>query len=404
MARPKNPSFAWLLAATTSGGLGEGISLSVLPLLMATVTRDPFLVGLLQTAAALPWTLFGLQAGAFVDRWDRARVLVVCDVVRAGLAGLLGLAVLTGLAEVTSLLVFAFTTSVATVMFRAADAAVLPSLVARDDLAQANGRLQAGQTVTASFIGPGLGGLIFTLAHSFPVAVQTAAFVISAACLRRLPRRATTTTPSGLTLRKEIGQGLYHLWRDRTLRTLATATTLQGAGTWMLMAVFVLYALETLGAPAAGYGLLITAYAVGSLAGTALSPALQARLGTRVGLTSSALLGGLSIVGLAATRTFVAAAAGMLFLGVAIMVLNISTVTLRQQHTPEHLLGRVSSAFNVLNVATASVVGPISGLIASHFGLPAALATAGITFCAAALLLAAGLRTPGKTDTTLSES
>lgn len=399
MLRVKNRAFAWLLAATTSGGLGDGISLSVLPLLMATVTRDPFLVGLLQTAAALPWALFGLQAGALVDRWDRARVLFVCDLVRAGLAGLLVVAVWTGLVGVISLLLFAFTSAVATVVFRAAGAAVLPSLVASDDLALANGRLQAGQTITGSFIGPGLGGVVFAVAHAFPVAVQAVAFAVSAACLRRIPRRTTTRTRSGHTLRQEIGQGLHHLWTDRTLRALAAGTTLQGAGTWMLMAVLVLYALETLAAPAAAYGLLITAYAAGSLAGTALSSRLQARIGVRVRLASAALLGGLSILGLSATRTFAVAAVGMLVLGVAIMVLNISAVTLRQQHTPQHLLGRLSSAFNVLNVATAPVVGTVSGLIASHCGLPAALAAAGVTFCAAAPLLAVGLPSPAHTNT-----
>ena len=116
-------------------------------------------------------------------------------------------------------------------------------------------------------------------------------------------------------------------------------------------------------------------------------------------LASAALLGGLSIIGLSANHTFTAAAAAMLVLGVAIMVLNISAVTLRQQHTPQHLLGRVSSAFNVLNVATAPVLGTIAGLIASHFGLPAALAAAGITFSTAAPLLALGLPSPAHTST-----
>lgn len=396
--RSRSRPFAWLWTATSSGALGEGVSLSALPLLMASVTRDPVLVALLQTAAALPWALLGLQAGALVDRWDRVRVLFLADVVRAGLAALLGIAVLTGLTGVTSLLLFAFATSVATVMFRAADAALLPSLVAGDDLIRANGRLQAGQTITANFLGPGLGGFIFALAHWFPATVQAGAFAISAVCLRRLPHPSQPRPHSGSTLRAEVARGLQHLWTDRTLRALAAATTLQGAGTWMLMAVLVLYTLETLGAPAAGYGLLITAYAIGSLLGTTLCSAITRHLGARAGLTSAALLGGLSIVGLAVTRSFPVAAAAMLILGVAIMILNISTVTLRQQRTPKHLLGRVSSAFNVLNVATAPAVAPLSGLIGSHLGLPTALATAGITFCAAGPLLAVGLRSPQRTS------
>ena len=392
MQRSTNRPFAWLLAATGSSGLGEGISLSVLPLLMTTLTRDPVTVGLLQTAAALPWALFGLHAGALVDRWDRARTLFVCDLVRAAFAGLLGVAILAGRVEVITLLVFAFATSVATVIFRAADAAVLPSLVAGTELARANSRLQASQTISAGFVGPSLGGALFTLAHWFPATVQLITFALSAACLRRLPRRAGRRISRRTTLHSEIVEGLHHVRANRTLRALAAGTALQGAGTWMMMGVFVLYTLDTLGAPASGYGLLITAYAAGSLMGAGLAPRLQARLGARAVLTSAALLGGLTILGLAATRTFAVATAAMALLGVAILALNVSAVTLRQQHTPDHLLGRVSSAFTVLNVATAPVVGPVAGLIASHFGLPAALATAGVVFCAAAPFLAAGVR------------
>lgn len=389
--------FVWLWAATVSGGLGEGISLSALPLLMTTVTRDPLLVALLPAAAASAWAFFGLQAGALVDRWDRARVLFYADVARAGLAALLGVAVLVGLVTIASLLVFAFATSMATVLFRAADAAVLPSLVTRDELVRANGRLQAGQTVTASFLGPGCGGLIFALAPWLPSFGQAVAFAGSAVCLRRLPRRDEPRVRSGVPLRREVAQGLAQVWSDRTLRALAAGTTLQGAGTWMLMAVLVLYTLEILGAPAGGYGLLLTAYAAGSLLGAALCSTIRQRLGVWISLTSAALLGGLSIIALAATHTFLLGAAEMLTLGIAILILNISTVSLRQQRTPAHLLGRVSSTFHVLNVATAPVVAPISGLIASHFGLPAALAAAGVTFTAAAPLLAAGVRPSGRT-------
>lgn len=392
LIRPvNNRPFRWLWTATASGALGEGISLSAHPLIMASLTRDPLLVALLQTAAALPWALFGLQAGALADRWDRARVMFLADIARAALAAALGLIILLGLVHVTLLLVMAFTTSVATVMFRAADAALLPSLVTRTELPRANGRLKAGETITGSFVGPGLGAAIFALSRWAPALLQAAAFTISALCLQRLPRRQEPRASSGLGLRAEVAEGLHHLWTDRTLRALAGATTLQGAGTWMLMAVLVLYSLETLHAPPVAYGVLITAYAAGSLLGAAVAAAVQARLGTRLALTAAALIAGFSVISLALTRTFAVAATAMFILGVAAMTLNIIAVTLRQQRTPEHLLGRVSGAFGVLNVASAPAVAPISGLIGVHFGLPAALAVAGTCICAAAPLLAGGI-------------
>jgi MFS family permease len=155
MRMARNVSFRWLWTATSSGALGEGISWSVLPLVMASLTRNPLLVALLQTGAALPCALFGLQAGALADRWDRARVLVLAEVARAALAAVLVLLILLGLVHVTSLLFLAFATSVATVMFRAADSALLPSLVTSAELSQANARLKASGTIMGSFVGPG---------------------------------------------------------------------------------------------------------------------------------------------------------------------------------------------------------------------------------------------------------
>jgi MFS family permease len=173
-----------------------------------------------------------------------------------------------------------------------------------------------------------------------------------------------------------VGQRLRHLWAYKTLRSLASATTLQGAGTWMMMAVLVLYSLETLQAPAAAYGLLITAYAAGSLFGAGISAKLEVLLGTRWALSVSALAAGQSVLMLAFCRAFVLAAAAMAVLGVGSMILNVVTITLRQRRTPEAFRGRVSSAFSVLNVSSAPVVAPLSGLIASSWGVPAALFTA----------------------------
>jgi MFS family permease len=383
--------YAWLWSSTTSGALAEGISLSVLPLLISNLTRDPVVVSTLQVAAALPWLAFGLQAGALADRWDRARVLFFADAARTGLTTVLAVLVLFHSASVMVLLGFAFCSSIATVMFCSADGALLPSLVSSDELAEANGRLKTGTTITGNFVGPGLGSALFALTHSSPVFTQAAAFATSMLCLRALPKRLEPRGPSGLSLRSEITQGLTHVRRDRDLFTLAGTTTLQGIATWMLMAILVLYSLETLHASPAAYGLLFTIYAVGSLTGASLAGRIAARMKTRTSLTLTALLSGVALFILAATSTFAVAAAGMALLGMSGMILGILAVSERQRRTPEHLLGRVSGVFNVLNVGSAPVAAPISGLIAAHWGLPTAIAVCGLTFCLAAILLRLGL-------------
>jgi MFS family permease len=107
---------------------------------------------------------------------------------------------------------------------------------------------------------------------------------------------------------------------------------------------------------------------------------------------SAAALGGASIIGLSLTRNFALALPCMLIFGLAGMSLIIVGLTLRQRRTPNHLLGRVSSVFNVLNVAAALVAAPLSGFIAGRYGLPWAVGLAGGCICAAAPLLAVGLR------------
>lgn len=383
--------YAWLWSSTTSGALADGISLSVLPLLMSSLTRDPVLVSTLQVAAALPWLAFGLQAGALADRWDRARVLFFADVARTALTAALAVLVLFDLVSVVVLLGFAFCSSIATVMFRSADGALLPSLVSSDELPKANGCLLTGTTVTGNFIGPGLGSALFALTQASAVFTQAAAFATSMLCLRALPKRLQPHERRGLSLRTEISQGLKHIRQDRHLFTLAGTSTLQGIATWMLMAILVLYSLEVLEASPAAYGLLFTIYAIGSLAGASLAGRIAARVQTRTSLTLAALLSGISLFTIAMTSTFAVAAAGIALLGMSGMIFGILAVSERQRRTPEHLLGRVSGVFNVLNVGSAPIAAPISGLIAAHWGLPTAIAVCGLTFCLAAILLRIGL-------------
>lgn len=389
MARPGPTPFQWLWTASSSGALGDGITLSVLPLLMASLTRDPMIIASLQVAAALPWILFGLQAGALVDRWDRARVLMAADLARGTLVTALGVLVVVHAVSVAALLVFAVASTIAGILFRSAYVAVLPTLVPHDRLARANSQLKTGETITGTFIGPSLGSTTFTIAPWLPILGQAMAFAASVVCLWRLPRRAEPRTSSGLRLRTEIRQGLHHVWTDSVLRTIAIATLLQGAATSMLLAVLVLYTLQTLHAPAASYGFLITIYAIGSLGGATVTATILARAGTRRSLVFAGLAAGVSVAVLAMTHDFVIAAAGMAVFGVAAMVIGITEITVRQQRTPEHLLGRVSSAFNVLNVTPALVGAPIAGIIANTLGIAAALGTSAAIYVAAALILLA---------------
>jgi len=188
-------------------------------------------------------------------------------------------------------------------------------------------------------------------------------------------------------VRRDIAEGLTWVIHHRVLRPLATGTILLAAATGILLAVLVLHALETLRLPEAGYGVLITIYAVGSLGGAAISPQLRRRVDSKRSLMLAAALGAASIGTLALGTHIALAAVALAALGVATMVWNVTAMTLRQEATPDRLLGRTSSAFNILALGAGPIAAPIGGLIATVTNTTwALLAAAGLCACAVVLL------------------
>lgn len=378
--------FRWLLASTTSGSLADGIATTAMPLLLVGLTTDPLLVALLQVALGLPWLMFSLHVGVLVDRLDRRTILWVADASRAVLAAMLVLLVAVDAVSVPLLLVVAFLEGTATVVFRAASPAMLPSLVARDDLARANGHIQTGSVVTGGFVGPALGGVLYPLTALAPFAAQSASMLVSVLCLRRLPTRpAAQDKTEPATVRADIREGLRTVVTDRVLRSLAVTTCLLASSTGMLQAVLVLHVLDALDAPEGAYGVLFTIFAAGCLVGTRLTPRIRDRFGARACLLIAAGLGAASLLIIGCAPTAYVAGVGMALLGIGSMVYNIAAVTLRQERTPDDLLGRVSSVFNLVGVGAIPVAALLAGSIAAATSTTWALLVASAT-CMAGLL------------------
>jgi MFS family permease len=368
-----------LWTASTSGALADGIAATVLPLLMVSLTTSPVTVSLLQVVSGLPWLVLGLHAGVLSDRWDRKRILWSADMFRTSVVLALLLVVAVGDTSVPTILAVAFLYSGATVLFRSASPAMLPSVVRKDDLARANGRLQTGTTATGSLAGPSLGGLLFTLAAWVPFLTQACALGISVIALRRLPQPDRSHDHDArMPMRMEIAEGVRWILRDRTLRALAIATTLLAASTGMLLAVLVLHVVDTLHASESSYGLLFTLYASGGLAISTVIARAHAQWGTRRCLILSAALGATSLLIVALGTTVIQAAVGMVLLGIATTLYNVIAVTVRQQRTPGPLLGRVSSVFNVLGVGSLPIAALAAGVLAKTYGTGATIAISAV--------------------------
>lgn len=373
------PNYLKLFAASTASNLGDGIALVALPLLAATITRDPLLVSLLAMSGQLPWLLFSLHAGAIADRVDRRRLMVYVDAGRLVIVAAIGLAAAGGWASIPLLCVLAFLLCIGETLFDNATQPFVPAVAGDLPLESANARMFAGQIVTNSFMGQPIGGLLFVAAAGLPFFFDAATFAVSIVLLVSIRGAFRAERPAQNTsITRDIGEGLRWLWGNRLIRSLAGLLAVMNFTYGLSAAVFVLFALDELGLSESSYGLLLAAAAAGSLVGTAIAGRMSAALGPGRVLAVMVLLS-------AATEAvlFVApdpyTVGAMLFLGGLIaFVWNVITITVRQEVIPDRLLGRVTGAYRVLGVGTGPLGAVVGGVLASSFGLRAPFIVAAV--------------------------
>ena len=162
-------SFRWLLAATLVNNIGDGIVLAAGPLLVASQTSDPFLVSMAVLSGYLPTLLFGVLGGAFADRFDRRRMVIVVDLVRALALVVLVATIVSGTVSIAVILITLFVLATAETFADSASSTFLPNLVDREDLGLANSRLQGAFLLTNQLVAPPIGAFLFAVGHRPPI-------------------------------------------------------------------------------------------------------------------------------------------------------------------------------------------------------------------------------------------
>jgi MFS family permease len=379
------PAFARLWAAAGISTVGDGLTQTAVPLLAATLTRDPFQIGLISAVQYVPWLLIGLPGGALVDRWDRVATMWTVDLARAAVIAALAGAVLAGQASVPLLIVAAFLLGTGQIFFDGAAQAAIPAAVGREParLHRANGRLLGTRTVGGSFVGPPIGGLLFSAARSLPFFADAVSFLASSALIASLRGRLDTGTAAPRRrLRTEMAEGLGFLFRHPVLRTcafMACVCNLAGAAAFGLL---VLLAQDRLHLGSAGFGALLTAEAVGALLGSVIASRLARLLGSAVAFCLLQVGFGLAtvLVGVAGGLGLVALGLGLT--GLTVGAWNVLGQSIRQELTPGHLMGRVVTAFRMIGMGGAPLGGILGGLLALRAGLTTTYVVAGLAVVA----------------------
>jgi len=360
--------FRWLLASSWTSNLGDGIALAAGPLLVASLTRDPFLVSLAAGVQWLPPLLFGLLAGAVTDRVDRRLLVVVVDLLRAGVLAVLTLAVATDLVGIGSLLAALFVLGTAEVFADNSSQTILPTLVHRDDLAVGNARMMTGFITVNQLAGPPLGAALFTVGAAWAFGAVAVLVALGAVLVSRI----VLPTPEPVERRAvhtEIVEGFRWVRHHPAVRTLVLTIfsfNLTFGAAW---SVLVLYATEHLGLGEIGFGLVTTAQAVGGVAGIAAYGWITARVSLgnllRVGLVVETL----THLALALTDSPWVAMPVFVVFGAHAFIWGTTSVTVRQRAVPRHLQGRVGSV-NLVGTFGGLVIGAgIGGLVAQRFGV-----------------------------------
>jgi MFS family permease len=370
----RQPDFLRFWGAQTISQFGSQVSQLALPLAAILVLdASAFEVALLGTVEFLPFLLFALPAGVWVDRLRRKPILVLGDLGRAVALGSIPLAYAFEALTIWQLYTVGFVVGVGTVFFDVAYQSYLPSLVERSQLVEGNSKLEVSRS-GAQLAGPGLAGvLIGAVTAPYAILLDAISFVGSAVLLFRIRQPETVPEPTAKpNMRRELMEGLRYLLGHRLWRPLAVTVAISNFFNTLAFSIFLVYAVRELEMSAALIGLVFGLGNVGWLVGALAAGRLPARLGVGATLIGSALLFGPALVLVPAAPQsepapfFVIALVLATFGGI---VFNVTGISFQQAVTPDRMLGRLNATRRFIVWGVIPLGSLAGGALASQIGL-----------------------------------
>jgi ENTS family enterobactin (siderophore) exporter len=346
----RNRDFLAVLGGQSVSALGDAITLTAMPLLVLALTGSGALMGLVGALQLLPDLVFGLFAGAFADRWDRRRMMILADAGRAILTFAVPVSYWLDGPTMAVLLIVIFPSNVLRVFSDAAYGSSIPSLVGRANLGRAFSIFESSLSVPF-IIGPGLAGvLVGTIGAASTLAIDALTFAISAAAVLFVRRSLRAPrAPDMPSVVADIRSGLVFIRREPTVRAVIAYWAALQLATAALIPTLAYYVTIDRGQSAALFGFLGSIWSVGYLGGSLLVVRLGNRwLGPRMLVSGAAIGAAVMTVGLTTSPVIYLAAAAVI--GAFLAILLISYATLRVSATPDELQGRVGSTARAITL------------------------------------------------------
>ena len=362
--------FQNLFVSNLATNLGDGVLRTAAPLLAVRLTQDPLLISLIAALALLPWLFFAIPAGILIDRIDRRVAMRIANAVRVVLAVGLVYLFATNSLTIWWLYLFVFLDGACETIYDGSIRAMIPSIVVKDRLPSANGRIEAGELVLSNFVAAPLTSLLFAVAVLIPLGANVGFYALAVVLTLFLPKAASGKqfTDVGTEPRAkwytQFVDGYRFIIANKMLRTLWFFSTFTGlcfsAGT----AGFILFLFKTDGLPQAFFGTFLLSGAVGGILGTVFVTRFKTWWGAGRTMAIMNLVSCAGLLFAGAVPGLWAAGVGFFLSSFCVLIWNILVVSLRQSIIPGALLGRVHGTWRTLLWGVMPLGSVIGGLLA----------------------------------------
>jgi len=382
----KLPNNYWkVFSASVISGTGSGIASVALPWIASSLTRNPLAISLVALAGQLPWILFTLHAGVLVDRLDKKKILIFSDIIRGVITALIALFVIiesqnlgkvdqvnkdlvgTRWGLLTVIILAELALGFVGVLADNTSQAVVPSVVEKDQLQHANGRMWAAISVSEQFIGPPIGSFLLGIAAFLPLLIDAGSFFLSAGLILLVTaqlgqRREFNENDVKPTFAADIKEGFQWLWSHKIFKTLALSLGFVNMLNGLATGIFILFAQEVLKVSVFQFSLLGTGFAIGAIIGGSFGPRISMKLGDSKSLAVAMIGIGIASLVTAINTNWIIYWLTGIFTAMMVLLWNIVTVSFRQAVIPDHLFGRVNSVYRFFGTGS-SPIGALLGAI-----------------------------------------
>ncbi|WP_082231991.1 MFS transporter [Halobacillus massiliensis] len=361
------PAFR-LIGGSVVSFFGDQVYFLTLPLIVWALTGSPLAMGITAFLERLP-ILLQPFLGVLADRYPRKRLLILCDISRGILIGIIGCLHIAGQLQMWQLYTAAFGMGILSQLYNTAQFASIPSLVLKADLEKANA-VNGGLFQAAVLLGPGLGGMIVSVYHpGYALIINSISFFLALAAVLTLPIQPHEAERKNMW--REMKEGFAHVFHIKPILYTNLAMMISVFGTTLFLTIMVFHLKEEAQLSATAIGWLLSSGGASAVFGALITPYLKKKWSYRQILWTAAFIGGLSIIGFSQTNSYwvllVMNATGTM----AASIQSPCILTIRQKLTPAGLLGRVQATSRLISwismPAAALSAGIFSEAISTNF-------------------------------------